>query len=152
MFWTVVDSPIDPLLLVGDETGLRSLWMQPHSPPDGARPASTPAPQAAITSPSARAATCARTSAPRSSSGLAALREIRTGTTSRRDRHGPGSDAPGRSPRDGRNPLSVIVPCHRVTGRTGRDRLGEGWTPAWLLDHDLAVLGERTGRMCAGLW
>ena len=26
MFWTVVDSPIDPLL-IGDETGLRSLWM-----------------------------------------------------------------------------------------------------------------------------
>ena len=33
MFWTVVDSPIDPLLLVGDETGLRELWMAPHEPP-----------------------------------------------------------------------------------------------------------------------
>ena len=32
MFWTVVDSPIDPLLLVGDESGLRELAMAPHSP------------------------------------------------------------------------------------------------------------------------
>ena len=33
MFWTTVDSPIDPLLLVGDETGLRELQMEPHEPP-----------------------------------------------------------------------------------------------------------------------
>ena len=33
MFWTTVDSPIDPLLLIGDETGLRELQMEPHEPP-----------------------------------------------------------------------------------------------------------------------
>jgi methylated-DNA-[protein]-cysteine S-methyltransferase len=36
MFWTTVDSPIDSLLLVGDETGLRELQMEPHQPPAGA--------------------------------------------------------------------------------------------------------------------
>ena len=33
MFWTAVESPIDSLLLVGDETGLRELQMEPHEPP-----------------------------------------------------------------------------------------------------------------------
>lgn len=39
---------------------------------------------------------------------------------------------------NGRNPVSVIVPCHRVIGHDG-SLSGYGWGPdrkAWLLDHE----------------
>jgi methylated-DNA-[protein]-cysteine S-methyltransferase len=42
---------------------------------------------------------------------------------------------------NGRNPISVIVPCHRVIGADGR-LTGYGWgvdCKAWLLDHERAA-------------
>lgn len=39
---------------------------------------------------------------------------------------------------NGRNPVSIIVPCHRVIGHDG-SLSGYGWGPerkAWLLDHE----------------
>lgn len=43
---------------------------------------------------------------------------------------------------DGRNPLSIVVPCHRVVGSTGRLTGFAGGLPAkeWLLDHERRVL------------
>jgi methylated-DNA-[protein]-cysteine S-methyltransferase len=41
---------------------------------------------------------------------------------------------------NGRNPVSIIVPCHRVIGADG-SLTGYGWgtdTKAWLLDHERA--------------
>ncbi|HVF32598.1 MAG TPA: methylated-DNA--[protein]-cysteine S-methyltransferase [Acidimicrobiales bacterium] len=44
---------------------------------------------------------------------------------------------------NGRNPVSIIVPCHRVIGADGR-LTGYGWgteRKAWLLDHERPTLG-----------
>src|SRR5829696_7134630 len=97
MFWTVVDSPIDPLLLVGDATGLRELQMAPHSPPPGAVPDDE-----ALAPVASRAV------------GLA----------------------------NGRNPIAVIVPCHRVIGANGSLTGFGGGLPRkrWLLEHERSVL------------
>ena len=43
---------------------------------------------------------------------------------------------------NGRNPLPIIVPCHRVIGRNG-DLTGFGsglWRKAWLLEHEGVAL------------
>jgi methylated-DNA-[protein]-cysteine S-methyltransferase len=45
---------------------------------------------------------------------------------------------------NGRNPISIIVPCHRIIGADG-SLTGYGWgvdTKAWLLDHE-----QRTNRL-----
>ncbi len=45
---------------------------------------------------------------------------------------------------NGRNPLSIIVPCHRVIGADGT-LTGYGWgtdRKQWLLEHERAVAGE----------
>ncbi|MDD9811168.1 MAG: methylated-DNA--[protein]-cysteine S-methyltransferase [Gammaproteobacteria bacterium] len=44
-----------------------------------------------------------------------------------------------------RNPLSIVIPCHRVTGADGRLRGYAGGVErqAWLLDHERATPGWR---------
>ena len=40
---------------------------------------------------------------------------------------------------NGRNPISIIIPCHRVIGING-DLVGYGgelWRKQWLLDHEI---------------
>jgi methylated-DNA-[protein]-cysteine S-methyltransferase len=46
---------------------------------------------------------------------------------------------------NGRNPLSIVVPCHRVTGAGGRLTGFAGGLDAksWLLDHERRVVGNR---------
>ena len=45
---------------------------------------------------------------------------------------------------NGRNPISIIVPCHRVVGASGAltGFAGGVVVKAWLLDHERQVLGE----------
>jgi methylated-DNA-[protein]-cysteine S-methyltransferase len=42
---------------------------------------------------------------------------------------------------NGRNPISIIVPCHRVVGSNGKltGYAGGMTVKAWLLDHEVAV-------------
>jgi methylated-DNA-[protein]-cysteine S-methyltransferase len=45
---------------------------------------------------------------------------------------------------NGRNPISIIVPCHRIIGADG-SLTGYGWgvdRKAWLLDHERASSGR----------
>lgn len=46
---------------------------------------------------------------------------------------------------NGRNPISIIVPCHRVVGASGAltGFAGGVDTKAWLLDHERRVVSER---------
>jgi len=47
---------------------------------------------------------------------------------------------------NGRNPVSIIVPCHRVVGSDGSlTGYGGGlWRKEWLLSHEGDLAGERT--------
>lgn len=166
MFWMVVDSPIDPLLLVGDETGLCELSMQPHSPPEGARHDPAALADAATQLAEYFAGRRLRFDLPLSPAGSpfqlrvwAALREIPYGRTTTYGEiaadlgHPTAARAVGLA--NGRNPLAVIVPCHRVIGRDGTlTGFGGGLDrKRWLLEHERSVLGERTGKpVAAGLW
>jgi len=46
---------------------------------------------------------------------------------------------------NGKNPISIIVPCHRVVGRDGSltGFAGGADTKRWLLDHEARVAGHR---------
>ncbi len=46
---------------------------------------------------------------------------------------------------NGRNPISIIVPCHRVVGSDGKlvGYAGGFSAKRWLLDHELATAGHR---------
>jgi methylated-DNA-[protein]-cysteine S-methyltransferase len=167
MFWTVVDSPIDSLLLVGDETGLRELWMEPHDrrrpPPDVVRD------DAALAAPATQLREYfagERTSfdlalAPRGTAFQEkvwlALREIPYGRTTTYGEIATDLGQPTASRAvglaNGRNPIAVIVPCHRVIGANGSLTGFGGGLPRkrWLLDHERAVLGE-PGATPSGLW
>lgn len=75
-----------------------------------------------------------------------ALRTIPYGTTSsyREQARGLGDPAKARAvgAADGRNPVSIIVPCHRVVASSGSltGFAGGLATKAWLLDHERDVL------------
>jgi methylated-DNA-[protein]-cysteine S-methyltransferase len=48
---------------------------------------------------------------------------------------------------NGRNPIPIVVPCHRVIGKDGSlTGFGGGLdTKRWLLEHEARVLAERAG-------
>ena len=164
MFWTAVESPIDSLLLIGDETGLRELQMEPHEPAaEAVRDDDALAPVAAqLRDYFAGART--RFELPLSPHGTAfqqkvwlALREIPFGRTTTYGQIAVDLGQPAASRAvglaNGRNPIAVIVPCHRVIGANGTLTGFGGGLPRkrWLLDHERSVLGER-GPEPAGLW
>jgi methylated-DNA-[protein]-cysteine S-methyltransferase len=166
MFWTVVDSPIDPLLLVGDETGLRELQMAPHEPPPGAeRDDEVLAPVAAQLADyfAGRRLAFDLSLAPVGTAFQQkvwlALREIPYGRTTTYGEIAGGLGQPTASRAvglaNGRNPIAVIVPCHRVIGANGTLTGFGGGLPRkrWLLEHERTVLAARTGEPVAtGLW
>ena len=166
MFWTVVDSPIDPLLLVGDETGLRELQMAPHEPPPSAeRDDEALAPVAAQLADYFAGRRLAF-DLPLAPVGTAfqqkvwlALREIPYGRTTTYGEIATGLGQPTASRAvglaNGRNPIAVIVPCHRVIGANGSLTGFGGGLPRkrWLLEHERKVLAAQTGEpVSTGLW
>jgi methylated-DNA-[protein]-cysteine S-methyltransferase len=166
MFWTVVDSPIDPLLLVGDETGLRELQMAPHQPPPGAEPDDRALAPVAAQLADYFAGRRLAFDVPLAPVGTAfqlkvwlALREIPYGRTTTYGEIATGLGRPTASRAvglaNGRNPLAVIVPCHRVIGANGSLTGFGGGLPRkrWLLEHERKVLAAQTGEpVSTGLW
>ena len=129
--YTLVDSPIGPLLLTGDERGLRSLHMAPHTPDRAWR--EDPRPFADATLQLEQYFAGERTEfelelvpegTPFQQQVWGLLREIPYGETRS---YGQLAAALGKGPRaaravglaNGRNPIAVIVPCHRVIGADG---------------------------------
>jgi methylated-DNA-[protein]-cysteine S-methyltransferase len=164
VFWTVVDSPIDPLLLVGDETGLRSLWMAPHRPPDGAvrdddalAPAATQLAEYFAGERTRFELALAPHGTPFQQKVWLALRDIPYGRTTTYGAIAADLGQPTASRAvglaNGRNPLAVIVPCHRVIGAGGALTGFGGGLPRkrWLLEHERRVRGTDAGEP-AGLW
>ncbi|WP_405511839.1 methylated-DNA--[protein]-cysteine S-methyltransferase [Spirosoma sp. KNUC1025] len=49
---------------------------------------------------------------------------------------------------NGRNPLWIVVPCHRIIGSDGSltGYAGGLWRKRWLLDHERVFSGHETGR------
>lgn len=134
MFQTTVDSPIGTLLLCGDGEALHGLWMQdghrPRVPDPGWR--RHDAAFAAVRAQLAEYFAGERTAfhlplvmdgTPFQQRVWAALREIPYGETrsygelARRVGRPEAARAVGLA--NGRNPISVIVPCHRVIGADG---------------------------------
>jgi methylated-DNA-[protein]-cysteine S-methyltransferase len=160
----VVDSPIDPLLLVGDETGLRSLWMAPHEPPaggvrddDALAPVATQLAEYFAGERTRFDLALAPHGTPFQQKVWLALRDIPYGKTTTYGAIATDLGQPTASRAvglaNGRNPLAVIVPCHRVIGANGALTGFGGGLPRkrWLLDHERRVLGANDGGP-AGLW
>ncbi len=78
-----------------------------------------------------------------------ALRTIPYGQTLSYGEQATGIGAPGAAravgAANGRNPLSIVVPCHRVVAASGALTGFAGGldTKAWLIDHERAVLAGR---------
>jgi methylated-DNA-[protein]-cysteine S-methyltransferase len=132
---TTIDTPIGALLLVGDETALHGLYMQDGPRPKQVRPdwASAEEPFGAVREQLGQYFAGERTSfdLPLRMTGpefertvWEALRGIGYGETvsygeiARRIGYPDAARAVGRA--NGRNPISVIVPCHRVIGADGK--------------------------------
>ena len=166
MYWTVLDTPIDPLLLVGDETGLRRLHFAPHRPPAG-----LPRDDAALAAVTGQlreyfAGDRLTFDLPLSPAGSPfqlkvwmALRDIPYGRTTTYGELAAEIGQPTASRAvglaNGRNPLAVIVPCHRVIGANGTlTGFGGGLErKRWLLEHERAVRAARGGEAVpSGLW
>ena len=167
MYWTVVETPIDALLLVGDETGLHQLHFEPHEPPAG-----VPHDDEGVLAPVVTqlreyfAGDRMTFDLPLSPAGSTfqqkvwmALRDIPYGRTTSYGEIAAELGQPTASRAvglaNGRNPLAVIVPCHRVIGANGAlTGFGGGLErKRWLLEHERAVLARHTGiPAAAGLW
>ena len=156
MRYTIVDSPIDPLLLVGRPGVLCGLYVADHDKALRADPAWEEDPSAFADvvdqldeyfegERTAFDLTLDLGGTEFQSSVWAALQEIPYGETwgyGQLARHiGRPSASRAVGGANGRNPVSIIVPCHRVIGADG-SLTGFGWCTdrkAWLLDHERSV-------------
>lgn len=137
MLWTTMPSPVGQLMLVGDGEALTGIYLDPHKggPAIGADWRQDPiALRDAVSQLEEYAAGERRDFdlplAPRGTDFQlrvwAALRQIPYGTTesygslARRVGTPTASRAVGAA--NGRNPLSIVVPCHRVIGADGAPR------------------------------
>jgi methylated-DNA-[protein]-cysteine S-methyltransferase len=166
IYYTQVSSPLGPLLLTADGDALTGLYMsapQPGPPEDAwglaSKPGTWVADDMAAPFPEARAQLAAyfagdltEFSLPLAPSGTPFQRQVwdtlRTipygvtisyGDLARQVGNPQGSRAVGLA--NGRNPIAIIVPCHRVIGANGKLTGYGGGLPrkAALLDFEFAV-------------
>jgi methylated-DNA-[protein]-cysteine S-methyltransferase len=168
MHYTKIDSPLGELLVLADEDGLTGLYL-----PTGKHVAQTPKgarrDDAALASVRQQLAEYfsgqrERFDLPLNPYGTAfqrkvwlALRDIPYGKTTTYGTIATDLGQPTASRAvglaNGRNPLAVIVPCHRVIGANGALTGFGGGLPRkrWLLDHERRILGANGGGP-SGLW
>jgi methylated-DNA-[protein]-cysteine S-methyltransferase len=160
----VIESPVGPLLLVARDGALAQLWMTPFPVPEGGRPADG---DAAVLDAAERQLAeyfGGRRTAfdlPLTLEGTAFQRRvwdellaipfgerISYGELARRVGRPGSARAVGLA--NGRNPASIIVPCHRVVGSDGTlTGYGGGLDrKAWLLDHEAQ---QGPGQLALGL-
>ena len=160
--WTLLPSPVGDLLLTATEAGLSGVHMDPAGtqPPDtrdDAWPLLAEARQQLLAYFAGELTTFA---VPVAASGTAfqqlvwaALREIPFGATTSYGALARAVGRPGASRAvglaNGRNPIAIIVPCHRVIGADGSlTGYGGGLTrKRWLLAHEQAVLAQLGRRL-----
>jgi methylated-DNA-[protein]-cysteine S-methyltransferase len=161
----VVDTPIGPLTLTASDAGLHTVRFQRDREPSPSEP-SPPAPASATGSghpvlaeaaaqlseyfagrrrefdlPLAPAGTPFQLAAWRALLEIPYATTVSYGEQARRLGGTAKTRAVGAA--NGRNPIPVIIPCHRVVGADGT-LVGFGGgleTKAWLLDHERAVAG-----------
>ena len=151
--YTVIDSPVGPLTLVGTDGALSGLYLdrQRHRPPEETFGEPDGAPFGQVIHQLAEYFTGRRreftdpvrlTGTPFQRTVWAALREIPYGGTVS---YGELAETIGRPAAaravglaNGKNPISIIVPCHRVVGATGNlTGYGGGLTrKQYLLDFE----------------
>jgi methylated-DNA-[protein]-cysteine S-methyltransferase len=153
-----VDTPIGPLTLIASDNGLRRVRFpnETSGRPDG--PADPEHPVLAETArqlaeyfagertdfdlPLRPAGTAFQLVAWRALTRIPYGRTVSYGEQARRVGHPGRARAIGAA--NGRNPLPIVVPCHRVIGADG-SLVGFGGglaIKAWLLDHERRVAGE----------
>lgn len=161
-YYTTMPSPIDDLLLVSDGDNLTGLYMPGHSHGRAVEPAwrRDPGPFREVVRQLAAyfAGERARFDLPIALHGTefqqvvwAGLREIESGERisygelARRIGRPSASRAVGLA--NGRNPVSIIVPCHRVIGASGSlTGYGGGLgRKQWLLEHEAAFVARPRG-------
>jgi len=160
MIHSYVDSPLGPLLLTGDGEALTGLYTDQHGrlPTDLGHRADEEFTQARDQLEEYFAGQREDFDLPISAPGTAfqnavwqALRRIRYGSTMtyREVAEEIGNPRAVRAvgSANSRNPISIIVPCHRVVGSDGSliGYAGGFMAKRWLLDHELATAGSRVG-------
>jgi len=157
----MVDSPLGPLRLVAEGDELRELHLPPHDTPCAAREQATPVLAATARQLAEYFAGTRRTFdialAPRGSGfqervwrALLAIPFGETcsyGAIARAIGRPSASRAVGAA--NGKNPIAIIVPCHRVIGANGQLTGYGGGLPVkrWLLEHE-RTQGSLFARAC----
>jgi methylated-DNA-[protein]-cysteine S-methyltransferase len=158
--YIVVDSPVGALLLVAGDDGLAGLYLHGHAKAPTVEPGwrRDPAPFDAVVAQlhayfagelTAFTIPLDLRGTPFQQSVWQALVDIPYGATTSYGKLAAELGRPGASRAvglaNGRNPVSIIVPCHRVVGASGT-LTGYGWgldMKRQLLDHEQAVLARR---------
>jgi methylated-DNA-[protein]-cysteine S-methyltransferase len=155
----VVDAPVGPLTIVASDSGVRAvLWpderagrvvlgsTEPGDEHDVVRQAATQLAEYFAGDRTSFDVPLDPVGTPFQQQAWLALRSIAYGTTisygEQAERMGDRRKARAVGAANGRNPISIIVPCHRVVGATGSltGFAGGTATKAWLLDHERRVL------------
>lgn len=161
----VIESPVGPLLLVARDGGLSELWMTPFAVPDEGAGAAGPDVEVLDATERQLAGyfdgRLTEFDVPLVLEGTDFQRRvwdelvripfgqrISYGELARRVERPGSARAVGLA--NGRNPVSIIVPCHRVVGSDGRlTGYGGGLDrKAWLLDHEAR---QGPGQLALGL-
>jgi len=161
-YYTELDSPVGTLWLLGDDSGLSGLYMheQRHRPelPAGCEPSDKPFREVKAQLKAYFAGKLQRFDLPLRGAGTAfqerVWRELRKipfgeldsyGAIAQRLGNANASRAVGLA--NGKNPIGIIVPCHRVIGKSGAltGYAGGLERKQWLLAHEQRV-SQRSAR------